>query len=214
MQKFIPIFPLKLVVFPGQTLNLHIFEPRYRQLIQECFDSGKTFAIPPVLNDRLNEFATEIRLKEISKTYANGEMDIVTEATKVLKILDVIKEIPDKLYSAAIVSEMRLMPFDTYKLNPQLQELIMKLHTFLSTDFDPFKKFENPLSFNVASYCAMSLTQQAQLLEIISERQRQLSLIQHLIQIIPTLEDANITREKVNMNGHFRNEIPPKDFKF
>jgi Lon protease-like protein len=40
MMNFIPIFPLSIVVFPGENLNLHIFEPRYRQLIRECSDSG------------------------------------------------------------------------------------------------------------------------------------------------------------------------------
>ncbi|MFX7140708.1 LON peptidase substrate-binding domain-containing protein, partial [Acinetobacter baumannii] len=45
MINFIPIFPLSIVVFPGETLNLHIFEPRYRQLIQECFAEQKPFGI-------------------------------------------------------------------------------------------------------------------------------------------------------------------------
>jgi Lon protease-like protein len=214
MQKFIPIFPLKLVVFPGQALNLHIFEPRYRQLIKECFDSGKTFAIPPVLDDRLNEFATEIRLTEISKTYDSGEMDVRTEGIKILKVLEVIHEVPDKLYSAAIVSEMPQLPLDTDELHPQLHELVMKLHTFLGTDFDPFKKFKQPLSFDLIAYCALSLAEQCRLLEISSEKQRQLALIQHLIKIIPTIEEANRLREKVRMNGHFRNEKPPENFNF
>ncbi|MBX2908789.1 MAG: LON peptidase substrate-binding domain-containing protein [Chitinophagales bacterium] len=214
MPKFIPIFPLKLAVFPLQTLNLHVFEPRYRQLMNECFETGKTFAIPPVLGDRLNGYATEMRLTEISKTYESGEMDVRTKGFKVLKVLEVIQEVPDKLYSAAIVEEESFMPLDAIELNPQLYELIMKLHKFLGTDFDPYKKFENPLSYDLITYCALSLTDQCHLLEILSERQRQLTLIQHLIKIIPTIEDSMQLREKIKMNGHFRNETPPDKFNF
>ena len=48
MTNFIPIFPLSIVAFPGEQVNLHIFEPRYRQLIRECFDAQKQFGIPVV----------------------------------------------------------------------------------------------------------------------------------------------------------------------
>jgi Lon protease-like protein len=46
MQKFLPLFPLNLVAFPLEDLNLHIFEQRYRDLINECLDEGKTFGVP------------------------------------------------------------------------------------------------------------------------------------------------------------------------
>ncbi|MCS6819377.1 MAG: LON peptidase substrate-binding domain-containing protein [Chitinophagales bacterium] len=214
MQKFIAIFPLRLVVYPGQQLNLHIFEERYKQLIRECFENGKTFAIPPVIDSYIYEYATEIRLAEIVHTTPTGEMDIRTEATGILKVLEVIPNVPDKLYSAAIVSEVPHLPFDTDELNSQLYELILKLHRQLGTGFDPYKKFSRPLSFDVASYCALPLPLQCRLLEISSEKQRQLALIQHLMQVIPTLEETEKLRERVNMNGHFRNEIPPEHFGF
>ncbi len=49
MTNFIPIFPLGIVVFPGEDLNLHVFEPRYKQLITDCFGEKKPFGIPTVL---------------------------------------------------------------------------------------------------------------------------------------------------------------------
>jgi Lon protease-like protein len=103
MTKFIPILPLSNVVYPGQKLNLHIFEPRYKQLIQECMTENKTFGIPSSFKGALNECGTEMRLLEVSKTYANGEMDIKTEGVMVFKLIEMIREIPNKLYSAAIV---------------------------------------------------------------------------------------------------------------
>jgi len=53
MTNFIPIFPLGIVVYPGENLNLHIFESRYKQLIQECYSDAKPFGIPSVINKKV-----------------------------------------------------------------------------------------------------------------------------------------------------------------
>ena len=49
MTNFIPIFPLGIVVYPGESLNLHIFEPRYKQLISECHAGKKTFDVKDIV---------------------------------------------------------------------------------------------------------------------------------------------------------------------
>ena len=91
-------------MYPGEELNLHIFEPRYKQLIQFCIDSKKPFGIPPVIDNHINEKGTLVEIVEVSKMYDSGEMDIKTKARKVFRILEIVKEIPDKLYSGAMVS--------------------------------------------------------------------------------------------------------------
>lgn len=69
MTNFIPIFPLGIVVYPGEQLNLHIFEPRYKQLINESYESKKPFGIPAVVNEKINEMGTLVQVKEISQVY-------------------------------------------------------------------------------------------------------------------------------------------------
>ena len=71
MTNFIPIFPLNLVVYPGEKLNLHIFEPRYKQLIRECHANGKPFGIPAVLDNQVKEMGTLVQIREIVKEYEN-----------------------------------------------------------------------------------------------------------------------------------------------
>lgn len=210
MTKFLPIFPLDLVVYPGQHLNLHIFEPRYKQLITECSKEGKTFGIPSVFKDTLNEYGTEMELLEVSRIYENGEMDIKTNGLKIFRIIDVLREVPDKLYSAAVVYEVNYLPYDTGVLNPTLADLIAKLHKLMGTNFDLYKKFPNPLSFDIAHYVALNPEDQYRLLAAPSEIGRQWFLIQHLKKLIPTLEEAEQLKERVQMNGHFRNLQPPK----
>src|SRR3982751_4761490 len=104
MTNFIPIFPLGIVVFPGEDLNLHIFEPRYKQLITDSFAEAKPFGIPTVLKNGLSERGTLVEVKEIVEVYDDGKLDIKTKGLSVFKILEVVKSIPDKLYSGAIVN--------------------------------------------------------------------------------------------------------------
>src|SRR4051812_32916205 len=104
MTNFIPIFPLSIVVYPGEHLNLHIFEPKYIQLINECYSEKKSFGIPAVIDKRLQDYGTVMKITEITNVMDNGEMDIRSEGNEVFRVLEVIREIPDKLYSGAIVN--------------------------------------------------------------------------------------------------------------
>ena len=88
MAQFLPLFPLSLIVFPGEELRLHIFEPRYRQLIQECIDDQITFGIPAVMDADMGNIATEVVLEGVEKRYAEGRMDITTRGVRRARILD------------------------------------------------------------------------------------------------------------------------------
>ena len=104
MTNFIPIFPLGIVVYPGEIVNLHIFEPRYKQLVNECYTEGKPFGIPTVIDNKLNEMGTLVKITELVKVYDSGEMDIRTQGLRVFRVLEMIKSVPDKLFSGAIVN--------------------------------------------------------------------------------------------------------------
>jgi len=210
MAKVLPIFPLNIIVYPGQLLNLHIFEPRYKQLILDCKKQGKPFGIPSIFKEVLNEYGTEIEILEISKTYENGEMDIKTKATKVFKIIEVLREVPDKLYSAAVVYELTQTLPDVLKPHPELIGLVDRLHELLGTNFKVSVKFENPGSYDLVQYCAIAFEDQYRLLIATSEKARQWFLVEHLKKLIPTLEQTEKVKAKVQMNGHFRKEIPPE----
>src|SRR5687768_13096044 len=99
MTNFIPIFPLGIVVYPGESLNLHIFEQRYKQLVKECVENKKPFGIPAVIDNGVSELGTLVEITELVKEYEDGKIDIKTTGLQIFRILEIIKEIPDKLYS-------------------------------------------------------------------------------------------------------------------
>ena len=205
MTNFIPIFPLSLVVYPGENLNLHIFEPRYKQLVKDCLASGKPFGIPAVINNKVAEMGTLVQVKEISKEYADGKMDIKTQGDVVFKILEVVKELPDKLYSGAIVT----YPENNLKRSNARMKLILEgiraLHGKLGITKDFGKDDALLLSYDVAHHAGLSLQDEYHLLELSQELQREEFLKRHLTKVLPIMEHMDLLKGKIKLNGHFKN---------
>ena len=205
MTNFIPIFPLSIVVYPQEHLNLHIFEPRYKQLIQECYAEKKAFGIPAVIDNHLQDYGTIVRVTEMSKVYENGEMDIKTEGEKVFRILEVIKEIPDKLYSGAIVNYPHNHHQGHSELMRRLINSIRELHRLLNVNKD-FTKSDTELNtYDVAHHVGLSLHEEYELLHLFHESQRQEYLKRHLTKVIPMVMEMEQLKEKIKLNGHFKN---------
>jgi Lon protease-like protein len=204
MTNFIPIFPLNIVVYPGEKLNLHVFEPRYKQLIKECFDQKKLFGIPTVLKGSISEIGTTVEIMSIEKEHENGNMDIKTEGRAVFRILDIIKEVPDKLYSGAVVNYLdNNMQGIRSKMDLILNELSY-FHQLLEVS----KKYQKPIDamyvYDIAHHAGLSTEQEYELLSLLREDQRQEYLQRHLKAIIPTIIELQNLKDRIQLNGHFR----------
>lgn len=205
MTNFIPIFPLGIVVYPGESLNLHIFEPRYKQLVTECHGAGKPFGIPAVIDNRLQDYGTVVRITDITTTYDNGEMDIKTEGEQVFRILEVIKEIPDKLYSGAIVNYPANHITGSADVMRRVVAGLRELFKLLNVQKE-FKKEDAQLNtYDIAHHVGFSLQEEYEFLNLLHERQRQEYLKRHLAKIIPMVAQMENLKEKVKLNGHFKN---------
>ncbi len=205
MTNFIPLFPLSIVVFPGEELNLHIFEPRYKQLVQDCFNNKKPFGIPTVLNNQVMEFGSLVEITELSKTYDNGEMDIKTRATLVFRMLEKIEELPEKLYHGAIVTYPTTKYIGSAGLMKKILAGIRELHLLLSVTKDFKKQDEALLSFDVAHHAGMTLEDEYQLLEFEQELHRQEYINRHLTKVLGVMAQMGKLKDKIKLNGHFKN---------
>jgi Lon protease-like protein len=206
MTNFIPVFPLGIVVYPGEIVNLHIFEPRYKQLVKECFSEEKPFGIPTVIDNRLNEMGTLVKITEVVKQYENGEMDIRTQGLRVFRVLELIKTVPDKLFSGAIVN------YPENVEGPGQRELMAKvinamreLHRLLNITKQFQKPDEELTSYDIAHHAGLSLEQEYELLGLFQEEQRQEFLKRHLGAVLPVIAEMETLKEKVKLNGHFKN---------
>ena len=205
MTNFIPLFPLGIVIYPTEKLHLHIFEPRYKQLIRECFDGKKPFGIPTVINNRLQDMGTLVEVKEIVQEYDNGELDINTQGISVFRTLEVIRQVPEKLYSGAIVNyPENHMNDGSEKLMKTILNGVREVHRLLNISKD-FKKPDEQLnSYDVAHHMGLSVEEEYEFLGLMRERQRQEYLKRHLKKVLPLLMEMEQLKEKVKLNGHFR----------
>ena len=205
MTNFIPIFPLAIVVYPGEDLNLHIFEPKYKQLINECHEQQKPFGIPVVIGSKMNELGSLVEITEISKIYENGEMDIKTKGKSIIRVLEVIKDVPGKLYNGAIVSYLENDEHGKRILMDKVIVAIKELHRLLNVT-KPFPKNEEDLwSYDVAHHAGLTLEGEYELLSIMNELQRQEYLKRHLAKVLPVVAEMEFLKEKIKLNGHFKN---------
>lgn len=204
MTNFIPIFPLGIVVFPGEKLNLHIFEPRYKQLVTDCFAEAKPFGIPTVLDNAMNELGTLLEITEIVAIHADGKMDIRTNGLQIFKMLETVKALPDKLYSGAIVT----YPVNDERLKNTLMvkvlEGIRELHKLLNVTKDFKKEDEFLTSYDVAHHVGLTIEQEYELLGLLREDHRLQYLKRQLNKVIPVVTGIENLKEKIQLNGHFR----------
>jgi Lon protease-like protein len=205
MTNFIPIFPLSIVVFPGEKVHLHIFEPRYKQLVTECFENKKSFGIPTVVNNRLQELGTLVQVTDIVQTYENGEMDIKTHGLRIFRVLEVIKQVPEKLYSGAIVNYPDNDDAGNRELMQKVVNGVKQLHRLLNISKDFRKPDEQLHTYDVAHHAGLSLEEEYELLGLMKELQRQEYIKRHLQKVLPMLLEMEQLKEKVKLNGHFRN---------
>jgi len=204
MINFIPIFPLEIVVYPGEQLNLHIFEDRYKQLINECFTEKKPFGIPSVINKRIAELGTLVKITEIAEVYEDGRMDIRTQGVSVFRILEVVQSIPNKLYSGAIVNYPGNQEYLQINMMQRVIAAIRELHRLLKTSKD-FKKSDEELSsYDVAHHAGLTIEEEYELLGLLREDQRLEYLKRHLNKILPMVSGIESIKDKIKFNGHFR----------
>lgn len=206
MESFLPLFPLNLVAYPTENLNLHIFEPRYRQLINECLEQQKTFGIPAFINNKLPGYGTEMQIIYLSKSYEDGRMDIRTKGLKIFRMLSFQNPVPNKLYAGGKITFIE----DTDTAEGVISELLLqldRLYSILQTKVD-FDTHSQPFSYQIAHKVGLSQEEEYHLLTIASETERQRYILRHLNKVIPVMSEMERTKERIKLNGHFKNLDP------
>jgi Lon protease-like protein len=209
MEKTLPLFPLNLVVFPGEDLNLHIFEPRYRQLVSECLEQETTFGIPVFIDNKLPGYGTEVHITTLHKRYDDGRMDIKTKGLEVFQLVNFTNPVPGKLYAGGEIELIE--PSDSFSEHlDEVLNLLERLYDLLQIETDEIRPEEPNLSYRVGHKVGLSIEQEYELLTIETEVKREEYLIRHLKKVIPVVSEMERTKQRIRMNGHFKNLDPLK----
>jgi Lon protease-like protein len=132
MQKTqLALFPLQIFLLPGEKTTLHIFEERYRQLLDDCQNVSISFGIPYTSKGFITEYGCVVELKRILKSHPNGSSDIEIEAIDVFKVDQFFMRMGEKLYPGGDVTLMK------YSELPPVSENLMKALEFYVKHIDP-----------------------------------------------------------------------------
>lgn len=94
----LPLFPLGIIVLPGETRFLHIFEQRYKNLFEDIEKSDRIFGIPYVLRGRMEGIGSLVRFEKTLAKYPNGEVDIAIKGVDLVSIKSYNAEHNERLY--------------------------------------------------------------------------------------------------------------------
>ena len=198
----IALFPLNVVLFPGEPLPLHIFEPRYRRMVRECLDAKEPFGMLLGLPDGIARVGCSAEILEVTKRYDDGRMDILTVGRQRFRILELFSE--DPLLEGMIdylVDEDSLL--DPKKRN-ELIELYEVCHTLLFSGLPRNLAESRPelISFAISGVLPIDLLWKQQILELRSEAERQDRLLGYLREWAPHLQEVELLRQRTVGDAH------------
>jgi len=199
-----PVFPLDLVVFPGEIIPLHIFEPRYIDLIRSL-DNGEfeSFGLVPVINKQMRPVGTSVVLKEIKKRYPKGKMDVEVRAIDRFVIEKYHDKMPGHSFPGADIVKLPEPAAVPSAVDEEVKSKLSELFQLLNIR-EKMPVMSLPFySFTWAPYIGLPVEQRYELLSTSKEERRRELVIRHIDQILPVLKEAEQVRHKVQSNGHF-----------
>ncbi|MFT4062122.1 MAG: LON peptidase substrate-binding domain-containing protein [Edaphocola sp.] len=201
MTNFVPIFPLEAVVYPEEKLPLHVFEPQYKQLVEECIAQKKTFGMPVTQTGEMQEYGTLVQITKCGKPYEDGSRDITVKGLKVFRVLQLV-DLPEKKFKGAIVNYPEN---DTMLVKPELSKLIYdevkQLYTRLHIEnMQPVLQQKAWTSYDLAHKLGLTRGQEYELLCIFNEVQRMEYLRRYFHSIMPEVTNLERLKSSINPN--------------
>jgi len=197
----ISLFPLNVVLFPGELLPLHIFEPRYRRMVRECLDAKMHFGMLLALPNGVAHVGCTAEILEVTKHYEDGRMDILTVGRDPYRIVDLFTDDP-LLAGTVDYLEDREAIIDLQS-SEKLIELYEVCYTLLFSGM-PANLAQSPyerLSFVVAGALPLDLMWKQQILEVRSEAERQDRLLRYLREWVLHLQKIESGRHRGASSG-------------
>jgi Lon protease-like protein len=195
----LPLFPLEVVLFPGTPLPLHIFEPRYKEMIAECRANQEPFGVVRVLEQGIAEIGCTAEVVTITKEYPDGRLDLIAEGRKRFEVLELNRE------RSFLRAEVLMIPDEPDAVAPDDTARAIQSHreilALAGAVQDLSGADQSAISFHLAGSLPLDLDFKQKLLAMRSENQRIQAVAAYLENILPNLRRAARAREKSSGNG-------------
>ena len=195
----IGLFPLNLVLVPGEQAPLHVFEPRYRELISECLDFGNDFGLLLEDDEGMREVGTRCKVVEVIDRFADGRLNVVVEATERFQLLEVTD---GRTYRTA---EVETLPDESdTPLEDEVEEVLAayaRVVAAAEAELDDLDLDADSVAYQIAARIDFGTEVKQGLLELRSERERVIKLAPMLNQAAEAVEREREIRTRAAGNG-------------
>jgi len=188
LSSLLPIFPLELVLLPGVPLPLHIFEPRYKEMIAECLEQKKPFGVVRASSDGVADIGCTAEIMSVTKKYDDGRMDILTRGVERFEVIEVNED------RSFLQAEISVVEDEPEKPAADIVTQAVRLHAEIAklagTELSGADEHAGNLSFLLAGSLPLDLDFKQSLLATLSEAKRLEAVVGYLEAILPGLRRA------------------------
>ena len=195
----IGLFPLGIVLLPGERVPLHIFEPRYRELIGECLERSVPFGLVFADESGMRGVGTEAAVVEVSHRFEDGRLNIVVEGRKRFQLVQLTG---GRSFTTA---EVAALPDEGDEPAPAELERSLAAYRALAVELDlepqQLDTGGGGTAFQIAASVDFGVEAKQRLLELRSERERVLLLSELLERATAAVRNERALRERASTNG-------------
>ena len=201
-ERLIGLFPLGIVLLPGEVVPLHIFEERYKTLIRERLEEGE-FGMVLAEEDSVRECGTTARVAQLIEELDDGRINILVEGVRRFRIVEVFP--PDDSEAEYLTAQVEYYRDSEPEGSEMLRDAVLQVfaRTLELMDVeDPHEPSgEGPLSFRIAAAVDFGAPLKQELLESLSEEQRLQTLLTVMTTLLPRLELRKEREDAIRGNG-------------
>jgi Lon protease-like protein len=202
----LPLFPLQVVLLPHAALPLHIFEERYKVMIQRCIRESSEFGVVLVREQSFATVGCASGITSVMKTYDDGRMDILVEGRERFRVVEVhTAEAP---YG---IADVEFFTDDEPIADPSLvrdtvdlyNDVVRIVYGGKVRELDPEAVMPG-VSFIMAQKAGLDIEQRQTVLELRSERDRLEMLRGYLVEVMPRLKKFEEVDRIVRCDGYLQ----------
>ena len=193
------LFPLNLVLLPGEQAPLHVFEPRYKELIGECLDEDREFGLVLADEEGMRAVGTRAGVIEVLERFPDGRLNIVVEGRDRFRLLQMTG---GRSFTTAEVAEI-----DDEGEEPSEEEVERCLAAYervvsaADAELEDLDMDADSIAFQIAARVDFGTEVKQGLLELRSERERVVRLAPMLDRAADAVERDREIRERASSNG-------------
>ena len=194
----IGLFPLPLVLVPGEKTPLHIFEPRYRELIGECLDEDIPFGLVLADEAGMREVGTRAAVVEVLERLPDGRLNVVVEGRERFRLVALTE---GRSYATATVADVADEPDEpSDEERARVVNAFEKVLAAADAEVDELEGVDD-LAFQIAARIDLGTDVKQGLLELTSERERVVRLSPLLDRAAEAVGRDREIRARASTNG-------------